>query len=138
MAARPKKKSPRGLSGEKQDTPPKQPRAARLFWLAAILVVTFVAYLPSLDNGFTNWDDDKYVLFEIDSQGEVCVLPLGDAEDSTDGPCGDEQDITEGDFIRLVVVARDGKAAPDRSRRGRRGECSASCAWGPGRTVPVL
>ncbi|HKO22064.1 MAG TPA: tetratricopeptide repeat protein [Candidatus Eisenbacteria bacterium] len=32
------------------------------FWLAAILALTFVAYLPSLHNGFTNWDDPLYVL----------------------------------------------------------------------------
>jgi hypothetical protein len=29
--------------------------------LAAALVVTFVAFQPALDNGFTNWDDDAYV-----------------------------------------------------------------------------
>ncbi|HET9950803.1 MAG TPA: tetratricopeptide repeat protein [Candidatus Eisenbacteria bacterium] len=30
-------------------------------WLAAILAVTFVVYLPALDNEFTNWDDNTYV-----------------------------------------------------------------------------
>lgn len=30
-------------------------------WLGAILAITFIAYVPSLDNQFTNWDDAKYV-----------------------------------------------------------------------------
>ena len=34
----------------------------RSLWLAPILALTFVAYLPSLRNGFTNWDDPLYVL----------------------------------------------------------------------------
>lgn len=29
--------------------------------LGAILLLTFVTYLPTLNNGFTDWDDDKYV-----------------------------------------------------------------------------
>ncbi len=29
--------------------------------LGLILLVTFLAYYPSLHNGFTNWDDDQYV-----------------------------------------------------------------------------
>ena len=37
------------------------PRGHWLLWLGAILVVTFVVYLPSLDNGFLNWDDNQYV-----------------------------------------------------------------------------
>lgn len=37
------------------------PRGPWLLWLGAILVVTFVVYLPSLDNGFINWDDNYYV-----------------------------------------------------------------------------
>jgi tetratricopeptide (TPR) repeat protein len=36
-------------------------RVASLLWLAGILAITFLAYLPSLQNGFTNWDDDLYV-----------------------------------------------------------------------------
>jgi len=32
------------------------------FWiLAGILVVTFIAFFPSLKNGFVNWDDYNYV-----------------------------------------------------------------------------
>jgi len=32
-------------------------------WLPVILIalVTFVAYIPSLDNGFVSWDDDHYI-----------------------------------------------------------------------------
>lgn len=30
-------------------------------WLLGIVALTFVVYVPSLDNGFTNWDDAKYV-----------------------------------------------------------------------------
>jgi len=31
------------------------------FWLTLILIITFLVYLPAFENGFTNWDDDKYV-----------------------------------------------------------------------------
>src|SRR5882762_11139664 len=50
---------------------PKTPRPARapatarakwLLWLAAILLLTGLVYQPSLDNAFTNWDDNRYVL----------------------------------------------------------------------------
>jgi tetratricopeptide (TPR) repeat protein len=37
---------------------PKRPEA---LWLAGILALTFAVYLPSLGNGFTNWDDPLYV-----------------------------------------------------------------------------
>ena len=51
---------------------PKTPQPARaparpparekwLLWLGAILLLTYFIYQPSLDNGFTNWDDDYYV-----------------------------------------------------------------------------
>lgn len=36
-------------------------RGPRLLWLCAILVLTFVAYVPSLGNDFTTWDDNVYV-----------------------------------------------------------------------------
>src|SRR6185503_1755457 len=39
-------------------------RAPQLKWLlscGAILLLTFVVYIPSLDNDFTNWDDTSYV-----------------------------------------------------------------------------
>src|SRR5258705_3820178 len=30
-------------------------------WLIPVLVVTGISFLPMLSNGFTNWDDDKYI-----------------------------------------------------------------------------
>jgi len=33
-----------------------------LLWLGGILLLTFLAYVPSLDNEFTNWDDPLFVL----------------------------------------------------------------------------
>lgn len=44
---------------ERTDGPTLQP-PRRLVWLAALLVaaLTFVAYVPALDNEFVNWDDD--------------------------------------------------------------------------------
>lgn len=49
-------------------TPRQSPRparssrgASRLLWLGAILFVTYLVYMPSLDNSFTNWDDNYYV-----------------------------------------------------------------------------
>ena len=43
---------------------PARPAARRpeLLWLAGILAATFLVYLPSLRNGFTNWDDPLYVM----------------------------------------------------------------------------
>ena len=34
----------------------------RIYVLLPILALTFLTYLPALSNGFTNWDDDKYIL----------------------------------------------------------------------------
>jgi len=49
-------------------------------WLTGILVLTFVVYLPSLDNGFTNWDDAKYVTENLalahPSLHDILVRPL--------------------------------------------------------------
>lgn len=36
-----------------------------LLCLAAILLTTFIAFIPSLGNEFTNWDDDLYVVDNI-------------------------------------------------------------------------
>lgn len=47
-------------AGPARDRP--RPRVAWPLWLAGILALTFLAYLPSLGNGFTNWDDPVYVL----------------------------------------------------------------------------
>lgn len=32
-----------------------------LLWLAGIILITFIAFSPSLKNGFTNWDDNVYI-----------------------------------------------------------------------------
>ncbi|TMQ55880.1 MAG: tetratricopeptide repeat protein [Candidatus Eisenbacteria bacterium] len=51
---------------QRKPIPKKQDRARSsagrpwLLWLGAILVLTFVVYIPSLDNDFV-WDDDLYV-----------------------------------------------------------------------------
>ena len=37
----------------------KQPKS--LFWLLGILLLTIIVFWPSLQNGFTNWDDTYYV-----------------------------------------------------------------------------
>src|SRR6267154_2594696 len=34
---------------------------SRYLWLAALLFVTYLVYMPSLDNAFTNWDDNYYL-----------------------------------------------------------------------------
>lgn len=31
-------------------------------WLVGIVVISFIAYYPALQNGFTNWDDGQYVV----------------------------------------------------------------------------
>lgn len=33
-----------------------------LFWLPVVLILTFAAFYPSLQNGFVNWDDKEYIL----------------------------------------------------------------------------
>ena len=57
-------KAARRARRSERATPAAEPRAPRaaLLWLAGILGLTFVSYLPSLSNGFTNWDDPLYVL----------------------------------------------------------------------------
>jgi len=48
-------------SGGKRGTAPRSRSRAWLLWCAGILFLTFVAYLPCLDNDFTNWDDPLFV-----------------------------------------------------------------------------
>jgi Tfp pilus assembly protein PilF len=57
----------------------------------AILAITFVAYLPSLDNAFTNWDDPQYVL-------ENPLLPRGDLSEILRTPIG-------GNYHPLTVLS---------------------------------
>lgn len=42
-------------------TIPQQNGLRNLLWLGAILFLTFIVFLPSLDNAFTNWDDPRYL-----------------------------------------------------------------------------
>jgi len=54
-------KNRRKAHGTKPSADKGRPRSVSLLWLGAILVLTFVVYIPCLDNGFTNWDDNHYV-----------------------------------------------------------------------------
>jgi tetratricopeptide (TPR) repeat protein len=55
-------KKNRGKSPQpKQGAAWRSTRGRWLLWLAAIVALTFIVYIPSLDNGFTNWDDNYYV-----------------------------------------------------------------------------
>ena len=40
-----------------------RPGKSKLFWawLIPVLILTGISFLPMLANGFTNWDDDKYI-----------------------------------------------------------------------------
>lgn len=53
---------------------------AWLFWLLGIVALTFAVYLPSLDNEFTNWDDNFYVtenpLVSHPDPGAVLTKPV--------------------------------------------------------------
>jgi|JI8StandDraft_1071087.scaffolds.fasta_scaffold32174_2 tetratricopeptide (TPR) repeat protein len=54
--ARARAEAPPGDLSRRESTPAKPALA-----LAGILLLTFLVYVPSLSNGFTNWDDDAYV-----------------------------------------------------------------------------
>ncbi len=59
------------MSSKKHHQP--QPKAAqektvirihkpiKFIWLSVILIITFIAFFPALQNGFTNWDDNVYI-----------------------------------------------------------------------------
>src|ERR1700751_3859046 len=32
-----------------------------LLWLLGIVILTYIAFIPALRNGFTNWDDNVYI-----------------------------------------------------------------------------
>ena len=51
----------RPKQGRRPGAPTPPGAAPPWIWLALILAVTFVVYLPCLDNGFTEWDDNYYV-----------------------------------------------------------------------------
>ena len=63
MPRTPKKPAARRPATAKKPEATRRPEkgSASLLWLGAILVTTLVAYVPSLGNGFINWDDDVYV-----------------------------------------------------------------------------
>ncbi len=57
----PARRSPSSGTGRPFGTR-RSPLAGRaVLWLGAVLSVTFIAYIPSLKNGFINWDDNFYV-----------------------------------------------------------------------------
>lgn len=48
--------------GNKQSkTPDKNLFTSPAILLAGIILITFLVYVPSLKNGFTNWDDNRYI-----------------------------------------------------------------------------
>jgi tetratricopeptide (TPR) repeat protein len=49
-------------SGQKPESARRRPPRAWHLCCAGILFLTFAAYLPCLNNGFTNWDDPLFVL----------------------------------------------------------------------------
>ena len=46
----------------KHSRPVKSRRLRRWAGVGIVLIATAVLYLPALDNGFTNWDDDRQVV----------------------------------------------------------------------------
>ncbi len=57
MANTKNKRSPRKNAAVPRPTRDR----SSILWLGAILFVTYLVYMPSLDNAFTNWDDNYYV-----------------------------------------------------------------------------
>jgi len=62
MSQRARGKRDRASSSEAPTLAPPPPDL-RLSWIvaAALAIVAFALYLPSLNNGFINWDDDKFL-----------------------------------------------------------------------------
>ncbi len=63
--------SNQNLNGDKQPSARKNLRRV-LFYCGIIAGITFFAFSPSLQNGFTNWDDEGYVVDNPDIKG--CTL----------------------------------------------------------------
>lgn len=63
MSANNKKKEKTRYTKETKSRKVQQPSVNRagFFWLAGILLLTYIAFSPSLKNGFTNWDDNIYI-----------------------------------------------------------------------------
>ncbi|MGB1242376.1 MAG: hypothetical protein ACPG49_07635, partial [Chitinophagales bacterium] len=80
--ARPKKKIGKTIQQRKSPSNPRRKRSIIPWWkdkkvqwsLAAILFITFVAYIPALSGEFNNWDDQMYV---TDSKLIKNVSPSG-------------------------------------------------------------
>jgi hypothetical protein len=58
---KPDPKTPQPARGPAPVRAPAPAREKWFLWLGAILLLTYFVYQPSLDNAFTNWDDDYYV-----------------------------------------------------------------------------
>ena len=52
-------KSKKKTNSSKKET--KERKTNPLFWIIGLLILVFAAHLPSLFNGFTNWDDPAYI-----------------------------------------------------------------------------
>src|SRR3954462_8410531 len=76
MARTKSRKSPRN-----SPAPSGSPDLRWVFWLAGILFLTYLIYMPSLDNDFTNWDDNYYVtenaVVAHPTLGSLLTTPLG-------------------------------------------------------------
>ncbi len=42
--------------------PPVTSRFSKEWYLLGVLIITLIAFFPAINNGFTNWDDEGYVL----------------------------------------------------------------------------
>jgi len=57
-----KKKQPvKTVTPGKQKPAKEKKKTGDWFWLAAILLLTFIVFFPSLNNALTNWDDPHYL-----------------------------------------------------------------------------
>jgi len=54
---RPKEPAPKKVQVKRSSSPSRK----HLLWLAAVVIITWICFSPSLKNGFTNWDDNVYV-----------------------------------------------------------------------------
>ena len=54
-----KKSNPSQVPSEKKN---KKPGIKVLKWILALVAITTICFLPMLKNGFTNWDDEFYVI----------------------------------------------------------------------------
>src|SRR5947208_3575548 len=70
-----------GKSSRKRTPAPGSRDLRWVFWLAGILFLTYLVYMPSLDNDFTNWDDNYYVtenpVVAHPTLGSLLTTPLG-------------------------------------------------------------